>query len=113
MTATGATGAGAAGARRAGGARTGSRSRRRGRRRSRSWRALAPGGGGGARDRAEDVRSWVRVENGDGLSFRPVFVRRYAHRLLWAHAARFVLMSATIVDPEQYARDLGLQADEW
>jgi Rad3-related DNA helicase len=33
--------------------------------------------------------------------------------LLWAHAARFVLMSATIIDPEQFARDLGLQQVEW
>ncbi len=82
-------------------------------RRARSWRALATNLGRLARDLAEDARSWVRVENGDGLSFKPVFVRRYAHRLLWAHAARFVLMSATIIDPEQFARDLGLQPDEW
>lgn len=85
----------------------------RAQRRARGWRALATNLGRLARDLAEDARSWVRVENGEGLSFKPVFVRRYAHRLLWAHAARFVLMSATIIDPEQFARDLGLQPDEW
>ncbi|HXM57926.1 MAG TPA: helicase C-terminal domain-containing protein, partial [Candidatus Dormibacteraeota bacterium] len=85
----------------------------RARRRARGWRALATNVGRLARDLAEDARSWVRVENGEGLSFKPVFVRRYAHRLLWGHAARFVLMSATIIDPEQFARDLGLQPDEW
>ena len=54
----------------------------RAQRRARGWRALATNLGRLARDLAEDARSWVRVENAEGLSFKPVFVRRYAHRLL-------------------------------
>jgi Rad3-related DNA helicase len=81
-------------------------------RRARGWRALATGMDRMAADLAEDVHSWVRVEDERGLCFKPIFVRRYGRLLLWRHAGRFILMSATIVAPDQFARDLGLQDDE-
>jgi Rad3-related DNA helicase len=80
---------------------------------ARSWRSLATNLGRLADDLEEDRASWVRVDDERGLSFKPIFIRRHARRLLWRHAERFVLMSATIVDPQQFARDLGLQDDEW
>src|SRR6266700_1075324 len=82
-------------------------------RRARGWRALATGVSRMAADLAEDTQSWVRVEDDRGLCFKPIFVRRYGRLLLWRHAGRFILMSATIVAPDQFARDLGLQDDEW
>ena len=94
----------------AGPAVSGTRGRSAGRGTGRRWRATS---GVWPETWPRTPGSWVRVENSDGLSFKPVFVRRYAHRLLWGHAARFVLMSATIIDPEQFARDLGLQPHEW
>jgi Rad3-related DNA helicase len=45
--------------------------------------------------------------------FRPVKVDHVAPRVLWRHAERFLLMSATIISPAQMAQDLGLEDYEW
>lgn len=45
--------------------------------------------------------------------FRPVRVNEMAPSLLWKHAKRFLVMSATIIDPASYADDLGLEPGTW
>lgn len=47
------------------------------------------------------------------LRFRPIRVDRYAQTFLWSHAQQFILMSATLISPEQMAADLGLEDHEW
>lgn len=47
------------------------------------------------------------------VTFKPITVRDYAREYLWSHAGQFVLMSATIISPEQMAYDLGLEDGEW
>lgn len=45
--------------------------------------------------------------------FKPITVRDYAYPYLWSRGHKFVLMSATIISPEQMAYDLGLEDHEW
>jgi len=45
--------------------------------------------------------------------FRPIHVDRYAQQLLWQHAPRFLMMSATVISAAQMAVDLGLEEEEW
>lgn len=45
--------------------------------------------------------------------FRPIMVDRYGPTMLWRHAPRFLLMSATIISPARMAEDLGLEEHEW
>lgn len=45
--------------------------------------------------------------------FKPVKVDEYAHEVLWSKGNRFLLMSATLISPEQMAEDLGLDEDQW
>ena len=80
---------------------------------ARGWAGLAMRLGWLAEDLAEKRVSWVRVDDEGGLCFKPVWVGKYAHRLLWTHAERVVLMSATIISPDQFARDLGLKREDW
>lgn len=40
-------------------------------------------------------------------AWRPVFVTRFGHNLLWSKADRFLAMSATIVDPAEMMRSTG------
>jgi Rad3-related DNA helicase len=47
------------------------------------------------------------------LTFKPVRVDEIAQEKLWGHAKRWLLMSATLVSPEQMAADLGLAEGEW
>ena len=56
---------------------------------------------------------WVMDNFNGTLTFKPVRVTDYGQELLWAHSKRFLLMSATIVSPEQMAADLGLEDGEW
>ena len=46
-------------------------------------------------------------------AFKPVFVSRYADHQLWRHGKKFLLMSATILSPQQMVRDLGIPEGEW
>jgi ATP-dependent DNA helicase DinG len=59
-------------------------------------------------DLLERPESWVRVDDGDNLTFKPVHVGKYAHGVLWRHADRFLCMSATIISHSQFCSDLGL-----
>lgn len=54
-----------------------------------------------------------KEEQNVNVIFKPITVRDYARAYLWDMAKQFVLMSATIISPEQMAHDLGLEEDEW
>jgi Rad3-related DNA helicase len=58
------------------------------------------------------VTKWVFLGEDDRWTFKPVFISRYADRQLWRHASRFILMSATIVSPDEMAHSLGIPRDE-
>jgi len=47
------------------------------------------------------------------VMFRPVKVSEHGPKLLWRHAHRFLLMSATIIDAEGLAEDLGIASGTW
>lgn len=56
---------------------------------------------------------WVNCTEADNwkagpLVFKPVRVDPFADRHLWRHASRWLMMSATVLSPEQFCRDLGL-----
>lgn len=46
------------------------------------------------------------------LTLRPVFARKYARRLLFGFGRRTLMMSATILDHEQFCHNIGLDPDE-
>jgi Rad3-related DNA helicase len=52
--------------------------------------------------------NWVMQETALGLAFRPVSVREYGRSWLWQHAPRWLLMSASLVNPKVMAHELGL-----
>lgn len=62
---------------------------------------------------AEDASKnpWVYDEKGSNLTFKPVFISRYADSYLWRHADRFLCMSATL-SPDQFCRDLSIPRDQ-
>lgn len=47
------------------------------------------------------------------LVFKPVRVHEYGPHLLWRHAQRWLLMSATVLNPGGLARDLGIDPERW
>ena len=55
---------------------------------------------------------WVFLSEDERWVFKPVFVSRYADHHLWRHANRFILMSATIISPDEMAHSLGIPRDE-
>ncbi|NVM21737.1 MAG: DEAD/DEAH box helicase family protein [Desulfobacterales bacterium] len=56
----------------------------------------------------QNLNSWAFIPSEAAWTFKPVFISRYAEYNLWKHGQRFLVMSATIVSPKQFARDLGL-----
>lgn len=61
---------------------------------------------------------WTRVyedygDRANDLVIKPVVVDQYGQEMIWRHADRWLVMSGTIISPEQYARDLGLERHEW
>ncbi len=58
------------------------------------------------------VTKWVFLAGDDRWVFKPVFVSRYADYHLWRHADRFILMSATIISPDEMAHSLGIPREE-
>lgn len=60
----------------------------------------------------QNLDHWVFIPEEERWAFKPVFVSGYAGPHLWRHASRFLVMSATILSPEQFARDLGLSPRE-
>lgn len=57
--------------------------------------------------------NWVRAKLAGGLLMKPVSVAEYAGRYLWARGDQWLVMSATLISPDQMAKDLGLQDHEW
>ncbi|MDD4986469.1 MAG: ATP-dependent DNA helicase [Dehalococcoidales bacterium] len=55
---------------------------------------------------------WVFLPDEERWTFKPVFVSKYADQHLWRHAERFILMSATIISPDEMAHSLGIPRDE-
>jgi Rad3-related DNA helicase len=59
---------------------------------------------------------WVverrRGDMGDSLTFKPVEVARFADELLFGHAERVLMLSATILDAPTYLRSLGIDEDD-
>ena len=62
----------------------------------------------------DGLDGWVYTgyERGS-VTFKPVRVDEEAQNLLWRHAKKWLLMSATIISAQQMAQDLGLEDDEW
>src|SRR5213079_3408812 len=56
---------------------------------------------------------WVFTgyETGD-VTFKPITVRKYGPEMLWQHAEKKLLMSASIISAQQMAEDLGL-SEQW
>lgn len=58
--------------------------------------------------------NWVLDGYQDGgVTLKPVTVASHTRRLLWRHSTKFLLMSATVISPDQMAADLGLGEHEW
>jgi Rad3-related DNA helicase len=55
---------------------------------------------------------WVFLPEEERWTFKPVFISGYAEQHLWRHADRFLLMSATIISPDEMAHSLGIPRDE-
>jgi len=56
---------------------------------------------------------WVYTPSeGAGYVFKPVFVAKYAQDNMWRHGKRFLCMSATIVSPQQFCKDLSIAKDD-
>jgi ATP-dependent DNA helicase DinG len=66
-----------------------------------------------------DPKEWVAeystLSNRTGLGkaeLKPIFANKHAHQILFNRADRFLLMSATIISPEQTCEALGINPDE-
>lgn len=65
-------------------------------------------------DREMAEGNWIYDPRSDGtIVFKPVRVDSLARELIWPHGHQFLCMSATIVDPYEYASSLGLEDHEW
>jgi Rad3-related DNA helicase len=67
-------------------------------------------------DTRDDGVEWVvehrRDDRGPQATFKPVTVAPFARELLFDHADRALLLSATVLDPETFLRGLGVEPDE-
>jgi len=61
---------------------------------------------------ADTESKWVFLPEEERWVFKPVFVLRYAEQHLWRHAERFILMSATIISPDEMSHSLGIPRDD-
>lgn len=64
-----------------------------------------------------DIGKWVNCTRKDDWLggpwiFKPTYINTYAEEDLWQHGSRFLVMSATILSPDQFVRDLGLKRSE-
>lgn len=55
---------------------------------------------------------WAFITKERSWTFKPVFISHYCQQYLWRHGQRFLVMSATIISPEQFAHDLGLDLND-
>lgn len=54
-------------------------------------------------------KTWVWYPGDERWEFKPVWVSKYAKGYLWKHAKKALGMSATILDPKQLSKNIGLQ----
>ncbi|MHA1813644.1 MAG: helicase C-terminal domain-containing protein [Candidatus Thorarchaeota archaeon] len=55
---------------------------------------------------------WVYTDEGNRWTWKPVFVSHLTNKFVWRHANRFILMSATIISPDEMAYNLGIPREE-
>ena len=73
------------------------------------------------KDFEEHPRAWVydvqtlsyRSKTRKWLKLNPVYVNRYASSYIWSKAKRYVLMSASIINPDAFMREIGLGNKEY
>lgn len=56
--------------------------------------------------------NWVYNESIFGIEFQPVWVSDISQRYAFKYGERFILMSATILDPKMFASQLGIPEDQ-
>jgi len=68
-----------------------------------------------AGDMDDEPDEWIRdySDQDERLILKPVRVGRYAQEKLWRHGERWLCMSATILNPQQWADDVGLGDEDW
>lgn len=54
-------------------------------------------------------KDWVWYPQEAEWSFKPVWISKYAESTLWAHADKVLGMSATVLDPRQMSKNIGLR----
>jgi len=57
--------------------------------------------------------NWVRDNDAGPLVLKPIKVDLYGDEVLWSHADKWLLMSATIISPDQMADSLGIEDGTW
>lgn len=57
--------------------------------------------------------NWIRDNDAGPMVMKPVRVDGYGEKVLWQHGQRWLLMSATIISPDELAESLGLGDREW
>ena len=66
--------------------------------------------------RDQDGVDWVverrRTQAGETLAFKPVEVAPFAEDLLFGHAERVLMLSATVLDPATFLRGLGIAPED-
>lgn len=80
-----------------------------GRRRIRGYQELFDDARRIAESLQADSDNWIRDNSDDfvPLAYKPVTVAPFGPRMIWRHAGRALLMSATIISPDQMNSDLG------
>ncbi len=58
-------------------------------------------------------RNWVWYPGTDRWSFKPTWIAKYSQENLWKHAEKVLGMSATILDPFQMSRNVGLDINSY
>lgn len=62
-------------------------------------------------DAADDSGRWLRDYDTKTFSLKPVMVQGYGPKMVWRHAKRFLIMSATIVSADEMVDSLGIPFD--
>ena len=56
----------------------------------------------------------ISIDNSDdyNVNIKPLYVKNYSHKLMFDLADQIILMSATILDPNQFCNDLGIDKND-
>jgi len=60
---------------------------------------------------ADDAGRWLRDYDTKTFAMKPVQVAGYGPKALWRHGKRFLIMSATIISPDEMVHSLGIPYD--